>query len=100
MQHATVMGVFNGPGQRRHDPCCVLGRYGPGLPPQPLCQRGTRDIGGGNVGDRANGAIFINRHDMGMVEPRRGMRFALKPLARLGRDQGLGLRHLERDLTA
>ncbi len=100
MEHAALMRMLNGPGQRRDHPSRIIGRHRPRLPRQPLRQRGTSHISRGDIGDRANCAVFINRDDVRMIEPGRSVRFALKPLACLGRDQGLGLRHLERHRTA
>ena len=94
MKDAALVGMLDGAGQRGDQAGRVAGRHRPRLPRQPVRERRARAVCGGDVGDRADATRLIHRDDVGVVEPRGGVRLAEEPLPRLGRHQGLGLRDL------
>ena len=99
VEHAPLMGVVDGPGKRGDQAGRVARRHrlapvAPASPPASVRGNTRR-----RCRYRADAAGLIHRNDIGVVEPRGGMRLALEPLPRLGSHQGLGLRDLERDLT-
>jgi hypothetical protein len=62
---------------------------------QPSRQRDTGTIFGGDVADRSRLSRLMNRNDVGVPEPGRGLRFAVEALAQLLIYKGVNPRNLE-----
>jgi hypothetical protein len=97
---ATAVRVVDRLGQRSAQPGRGLKRDRLAALLDPGRQRQAGAIRRDHEADGAHLADLVDRHQVGMLQPRCGPRLPLKTLTEFGRQQHLGTRHLQRHLTA